>query len=98
MEWTHKVLKRYDEGLQELMDAQEYSRQAETADCQADREMFITLGKQEVAHAEHFIKSGDMVLESDDETAKTVWRELKIHLTEWRDSLVMKFSNIEKQK
>ena len=96
MEKMRELVTRYNQAYEELMDAHKYAKLARAAD-QEDKNMYVTLGKQEIVHSELLTKSGDKVAESD-EPLRHAWQEMKGNLAEWRDDLMQKFSNIERQK
>lgn len=96
MEKMRELVSRYNQAYEELMDAHKYAKLARAAD-QEDKNMYVTLGKQEMVHSELLTKSGDKVAESD-ESLRHAWQEMKGNLSDWRDDLMQKFSNIERQK
>lgn len=96
MEKMRELVSRYNQAYEELMDAHKYAKLARVSD-QDDKNMYVTIGKQEMVHSELITKSGDRVAESD-EALRHAWQEMKGTLSEWREDLMQKFSNIERQK
>lgn len=63
-----------------------------------DRNMFLTLAKQELVHSELLMQSAERVVEKEEENAKVAWKALRTNLMEWRESLSQKINFIERQK
>lgn len=98
MEELKEVLDRYNQSLEELMDARKYAVEAGACTTSEDRNMFLTLAKQELVHSELLIQSAERVVEKEEENAKVAWKALRTNLMEWRESLSQKINFIERQK
>lgn len=86
------MMKLYEEGLEELMDAQKYTKCYEKATSGDDKNMYRTLARQELDHESMLVKAGDRLFSGADadDSLHMVWHHLKKHLNEWRSSLEMR--------
>lgn len=98
MEELRDVLGRYNQSLEELMDARKYAVEAESCTSSEDKNMFLTLAKQELVHSELLMQSAERVVEQDEENARVAWKALRTNLLEWKESLSQKINFIERQK
>ena len=89
------MMKLYEEGLDELMDAQKYTKCYEKTESADDKSMYRTLAKQELEHESMIVKAGDRLFAGADssDSLHTVWHHLKKHLHEWRTSLEMRLAD-----
>ena len=86
------LMELYEEGLEELMDAQKYVHKAMKSTNDDERIMYKNLARQELEHAQMLIKDGDKMAEKDGvhEMVKTAWKHLRGHLLDWHSDLLRK--------
>jgi hypothetical protein len=79
----------YEEGIEELMDAQKYANKSMKANNEEEKIMYKNLARQELEHAQMIIKDGDRMSEKAGvhEMAKVAWKHLRDHLLEWHADL-----------
>lgn len=89
MDVISHMMKLYEEGLEELMGAQKYSKCAHKSESQDDKMMYRNMAKQELDHAHNLIKSGDRMFAGADSTdsLKMVWTSLRQHLLDWHSDI-----------
>jgi hypothetical protein len=82
------IMGLYEEGLEELMDAQKYWHKVMKAHSEDEKNMYKTLARQELDHAQMILRDGDKIAEKDaNEMVKMVWRHLRGHLLDWHSDL-----------
>lgn len=83
------LMELYEEGIEELMEAQKYVHKAMKASNEDEKIMYKNLARQELEHAQMFIKDGDRMVEKEGvhEMIKTAWKHLKGHLLDWHADL-----------
>lgn len=88
-------MKLYEEGLEELMDAQKYAKCYARAEHADDKTMYRTLAKQELEHEAMIVRAGDRLFSGEhaSDSLHMVWHHLKKHLSEWRSSLEMRLED-----
>lgn len=86
------MMKLYEEGLEELMDAQKYTKCYEKETNADNKAMYRTLARQELEHATMITRAGDRLFSGADaaDSLHMVWHHLKKHLHDWRSSLEMR--------
>mgnify|MGYP002508876410 CR=1 FL=1 len=88
------MMHHYEEALEELMDAQKYSKMAEHAESPDDKAMYRNLAKQELEHEAMIVKSGDRHFgEIHEGNLKEVWMHLKKHLHNWKSDIEHKMAD-----
>lgn len=87
MDVLEHMMKLYDEGLEELMDAQKYVQLHEKAVSEDERMMYRNLARQELEHAAVLCRAGDKLFNDHSDSLYMVWASLKQHLHTWRSSL-----------
>lgn len=80
------MMSLYDEGLEELMDAQEYAKKSYRAEVSDEKMMYHNLSKQELEHANMIMKAGDNLFSNVDsaDSIHMVWKSLRGHLCSWK--------------
>jgi hypothetical protein len=89
MESIERISDAYDEALEELMSAQEYSKKAYHAADNETKAMYMTMARQELDHESKLVEAGDRVIRSMEADAHrefmdVLWTHLKKHLHRWR--------------
>ena len=79
----------YDEGLEELMGAQDYAKKAYKAENTDEKMMYKNMAKQELEHANMLMSSGDKLFAGVDasDSLHMVWRSLREHLHDWKTKI-----------
>lgn len=79
----------YDEGLDELMGAQNYAKRAHKAEGADEKMMYQNMAKQELDHAFMLMKAGDKLFAGTDaaDSLHMVWRSLREHLISWKTKI-----------
>ena len=82
------IMGLYEEGLEELMDAQKYWHTVMKSQSEDEKNMYKTLARQELDHAQMIIRDGDKVADKEpNDMIKMVWRHLRGHLLDWHSDL-----------
>lgn len=86
------MMKLYEEGIDELMGAQKYSKCSMKASEEGERAMYKNMARQELEHAQMLIRDGDKHFMAADtpESLSMVWKSLREHLLDWHGSLMQK--------
>ena len=94
MDHLEHIMGLYDEGLEELMGAQNYVKKMYQAISDDEKNMYRVLARQELDHAQMLVKDGDKLTEKDDaqDMVKRVWHYLRSHLLDWHSDLHSKVS------
>ena len=94
MDYLEHVMGLYEEGLEELMDAQNYVKKMHKAETDNEKNMYRVLAKQELDHAQMLVKDGDNLTDKEDahDMVKRVWQHLRGHLLDWHSDLHNKVS------
>ena len=88
------MMQHYEEALEELMDAQNYSKLAIHTTNADDKTMYRNLAKQELEHEMMIVKSGDRhFADSHEGNLQEVWMHLKKHLHNWRSDIEHKLAD-----
>jgi precorrin-6B methylase 1 len=89
------MMKLYEEALEELMDAQKYTKCYEHTEHMDDKSMYRTLARQELEHEAMIVKAGDRLFSGADasDSLHMVWHHLKKHLHDWRSSLEVRLAD-----
>lgn len=89
------MMKLYEEGLDELMDAQKYTKCYERTEPAEEKSMYRTLAKQELEHESMIVRAGDRLFSGAQasDSLHMVWHHLKKHLSDWRSSLEMRLAD-----
>ena len=83
----------YNEALEELMDAEKYTKCMEKSETPEDKTMYRTLAKQELEHEAALEKSADRLFPSTGtDSLHMVWQHLKKHLRSWRGKIEMRMA------
>ena len=79
----------YDEGLDELMGAQNYAKKANKAENSDEKMMYKNMAKQELEHAHMLMAAGDKLFSGVDaaDSLYMVWRSLREHLHDWKTKI-----------
>ena len=95
MEHIEHLMGLYEEGLDELMDAQKYVKKISKAANDDEKSMYKVLARQELDHAQMIIKDGDRLIERPDvhDMVKSVWQHLRTHLLDWHSDLYKKVTS-----
>lgn len=90
------VMHKYDEMLDELMGAQNYTKESKRAESEEDRTMYASMARQEVNHADFLMKSLDRkISEHDEENSKIAWHALRMHVCEWKSRILKELEENE---
>ena len=79
----------YDEGLDELMGAQDYAKKAHKTENADEKMMYQNMAKQELDHAYMIMKAGDKLFAGADaaDSLHMVWKNLREHLINWKSKI-----------
>lgn len=79
----------YDEGLEELMGAQNYAKKAHKTENSDEKMMYKNMSKQELEHAHMLMSSGDKLFSGVDssDSLHMVWKSLRGHLYDWKNRI-----------
>lgn len=82
----------YEEGIEELMDAQKYVHKSMKANNEDEKIMYKNLARQELEHAQMLVKDGDRMVEKEgvNDMVKVAWKHLRGHLLDWHSDLLRK--------
>lgn len=83
MEHIEKLMKHYDMAVDELMDANKYAKLFWDAEDSDERTMYKDLVKQEIGHANGFIRESEKAASGDQDLLK-VWGYLSRRLERWK--------------
>lgn len=88
------MMKLYEEGIDELMGAQKYSKCSVKAASESERTMYKNMARQELEHAQMLIRDGDKLFMEPNaaDSLSMVWKSLREHLLDWHGSLMQKLS------
>lgn len=80
------MMSLYDEGLEELMGAQNYAKKAYKTENSDEKMMYKNMAKQELEHAHMLMSSGDKLFAGVDasDSLYMVWKSLRGHLCDWK--------------
>jgi hypothetical protein len=83
------MMELYDEGLDELMGAQEYAKRYHKAESSDEKMMYQNMSKQELEHANMIMKAGDKLFSGTDaaDSLHMVWKNLREHLSNWKSKI-----------
>ena len=86
MNLIEHMMTLYDEGLDELMGAQDYAKKAGKTENTDERMMYQAMAKQELDHAHMIMKAGDKLFATVDgsDSLHMVWKNLREHLSSWK--------------
>ena len=98
MGFLEHVLEKYNESLEELMGAQKYATDACHAKTAEERMQYIDMSRDELKHADNIAHMADMVADgSNDESTKTAWNALRMHIEDWSDRIREKLDRAAKK-
>lgn len=98
MGFLEHVLEKYNESLEELMGAQRYAMEACHAKTAEERTGYIEMSRDELKHADNIAHMADMVADgSNDESTKTAWNALRMHIEDWSDRIREKLDRAAKK-
>ncbi len=98
MGFLEHVLEKYNEALEELMGAQKYATDACHAKTAEERTRYIEMSRDEMKHADNIAHMADMVAAgSNDESTKTAWNALRMHIEDWSDRIREKLDRAAKK-
>lgn len=94
MNHIEHMMKLYEEGIDELMGAKKYAKQAYKSTNSDEKTMYKNMARQELDHAQMLIRDGDRMYMNDsvDESIKMVWHPLRNHLLEWHADIMKSVS------
>lgn len=98
MGFLEHVLEKYNEALEELMVAQRYAMEACHAKTAEERTRYIEMSRDELKHADNIAHMADMFAAgSNDESTKTAWNALRMHIEDWSDRIREKLDRAAKK-
>lgn len=98
MGFLEHILDKYNDALDELMGAQRYAMEACHAENTDERNRYIEMSRDEIKHADNIAKMADMVAAgSNDESTKTAWHALRVHIEDWSDRIHEKLDRAAKK-
>lgn len=98
MGFLEHILDKYNEALDELMGAQRYAMEACHATSSEERVKYIEMSRDEIKHAMNIANMADMVAAgSNDESAKTAWTALRMHIDDWSERINERLSRAMKK-
>lgn len=94
MNYIEHMMKLYEEGIEELMGAKKYAKQAHKSTNGDEKNMYRNMARQELEHAQMLINDGDRMYMggNTEESIKMIWQPLRGHLLEWHADIMKSIS------
>lgn len=94
MNHIEHMMKLYEEGIDELMGAKKYAKQANKSTNADEKNMYKNMARQELEHAQMLIRDGDRIYMSAnvEESTRMIWQPLRDHLLEWHADIMRSVS------